>query len=322
MKYLLALDIGGTKITAAAFSQDGSIIGEAVKKATPTYNGNDAVYNAVAETANEILRTNNIKLNQLLGIGVAAPGPLNTKTGVIIRAPLMGWINFNLKERLEQDFHCPAFLDNDCNLGALAEQRVGVAKGKESVFYMTMSTGVGGGFVLNGEIFHGFRDSSCEFGHMNIVENSLTCPCGGVGCLELYASGTGMANRVREDVIKGVKTKILETAEGNPELITAKIITQAAMEGDDYAVSALNRVGYCMGIGLTNIVNLFDPEAIVIGGGFSKAHNLFEKEMFKVMTERAMQPYDPKKMILYSELGDMVVIWGAYIMVSEQIHNS
>ncbi|MCL2351239.1 MAG: ROK family protein [Firmicutes bacterium] len=319
MNYFLALDIGGTKISAAVFTEDGQIFeDDLIVLPTPAFTGNDSIYNAVAKAADMAL-TKRKAYPLLSGIGAASPGPLDTTTGTIIHAPLMGWENFHLAERLEADFHCPVMLDNDCNLGALAEQRVGVAKGKDSVFYVTMSTGVGGGFVLNGEIFHGFRDSSCEVGHMNIVDGGPDCPCGGKGCLELYASGTGLADRVRRKLINDphTQTKIWELVRRQPDKITAKIITQAALDGDEYALSELAEVGRYMGIGLNNIVNLFDPEVIVIGGGFSKAHGLFEENMFKTMTDRAMQPYDPRKLIRYSVLCDKAVIWGAYLLISE-----
>ena len=201
-RYFLTLDIGGTKTSGALFDTEGTIVGDRVRVApTQTFKGEEAVYRNVRDVAERILSDCGVLRDEILGIGIGSPGPLDSRAGVIIHAPLMGWRDFPLAARMGQDFGKPVRLDNDGNLGALAEQRRGVAKGLSNVLYMTVSTGCGGGVILNGELYRGVHDGAGEVGHMSIDPEGLPCPCGSRGCFELYASGTALLRRMREDML-------------------------------------------------------------------------------------------------------------------------
>ena len=212
-KYYLIMDIGGTKTTGALFTEDGKPVDDyfyVVK--SQTYKGEEAVYQNTKSALDHIIEHFNVNMDDVLGIGVGGPGPLDVKRGVIIYSPMMGWKNFPIVDRLKQDFKKPVIMDNDGNLGALAEQRCGEGKGLDNVLYMTVSTGCGGGAVINREIYHGKTDSAAEFGHMSINLEGKECPCGGKGCLELYASGTAMKRRLVEDMKAGIKSSAFEAA--------------------------------------------------------------------------------------------------------------
>jgi len=317
-KYFIALDIGGTKTSVAVFDTQGNILNDLVEVIpTPTYEGEEAIYRSALNAATHLLSKLKIKKTEIKGIGIASPGPLDTRKGVIIHAPLMGWRNFPIVERMKSEFDVPIILDNDCNLGALAEQRMGIAKGMENVIYITMSTGIGGGFVLGGNIYHGRHDGAGEVGHMIVEPEGILCPCGSRGCLELYASGTAIARTAASDMANGTSSKIRDITDGDNSKITASVVATAARNGDAYAKGLFERAGYYVGIALSNLANLLDPDRIVIGGGLSKASDLFRGPLLNVLGTRNIQKTNPEELIWFSELCDRVVLYGAYCIIRE-----
>lgn len=312
--YYLALDIGGTKTSVALFREDGTIEGEILRRKSRTYEGENAVYENSKQAVLELLEAHGVSSKDLIAIGVGAPGPLDWETGIILHVPMMGWHNFPLAQQLTRDFGVPAFLDNDANLGALAEHRCGLAQGKNYVGYMTVSTGIGGGLVFNGEIYHGTWGGGGEFGHSSIDPNGPRCPCGNYGCLEMLASGTAIGRRLQEDGEKGVESVVFDLADapGCAEL------SQAAQLGDEYAQSVFRELGYHLGVGLTNIFNLLNLDIIVLGGGVTKARQWFESTMLDTIEERCMHGFR-RDQIAYSQMNDSVVLYGAYYLASESI---
>jgi glucokinase len=317
MLYYLIIDIGGTKTSTALMTQDGVIVDDYVyTRDSKTYSGEDAVYENSRDAIVHIIDRFNVSMDDVLGIGVGCPGPLDTKRGVIVHAPLMRWKNFPLTERLKKDFNKPVALDNDCNLGALAEQRSGLAKGHKDVIYITVSTGVGAGIVINGEIYHGKSDSAGELGHMSIEEDGKPCPCGNRGCLELYCSGTAIKQILAEDAKKGVKALVFDMAGGDVSKLDGKLLAEAAGRGDTYSIELYNRVGRTLGFALTNVFNLFDPDMVVIGGGVSKSHRFFHDELLRTVKSRSIIHVSDEQ-IVYSQMCDRVVIYGAYHLIKE-----
>lgn len=318
-KYYLIMDIGGTKTTGALFTEDGKPVDDyfyVVK--SQTYKGEEAVYQNTKSALDHVIEHFHVNMDDVLGIGVGGPGPLDVKRGVIIYSPMMGWKNFPIVDRLKQDFHKPVIMDNDGNLGALAEQRCGEGKGLDNVLYMTVSTGCGGGAVINREIYHGKTDSAAEFGHMSINLEGKECPCGGKGCLELYASGTAMKRRLVEDMKAGKKSAAFEAAGYDPEKIDAKYLSEAAEAGDGYALDFYKQEGYYLGCGLSILFNLFDPDVFVLGGGVTKAKKYFHDEMMKQLNERTVMHVTEDR-VKYSVLNDRVVMYGAYYLIKEYL---
>ena len=318
-KYYLIMDIGGTKTTGALFTEDGKPVDDyfyVVK--SQTYKGEEAVYQNTKSALDHVIEHFHVNMDDVLGIGVGGPGPLDVKRGVIIYSPMMGWKNFPIVDRLKQDFHKPVIMDNDGNLGALAEQRCGEGKGLDNVLYMTVSTGCGGGAVINREIYHGKTDSAAEFGHMSINLEGKECPCGGKGCLELYASGTAMKRRLVEDMKAGKKSAAFEAAGYDPEKIDAKYLAEAAEAGDAYALDFYKQEVYYLGCGLSILFNLFDPDVFVLGGGVTKAKKYFHDEMMKQLNERTVMHVTEDR-VKYSVLNDRVVMYGAYYLIKEYL---
>jgi glucokinase len=318
-RYYLAMDIGGTKTSGALFSQDDVLVDSFVHVVeSRTFKGEEAVYQNSKSVLDYLLRHFSLGKKDILGIGVGSPGPLDTKKGLIVHAPLMGWRNFPIVKRLEDDFHLPVFLENDCNLGALAEQRCGVAKGFQNVLYMTVSTGCGGGFVLNGRIYHGRNDGAGEVGHMTVDPQGVPCPCGSRGCFELYASGTAMNRSMRDDMARGLQSRVFELAEGDPEKLNGKILDEAAAEGDAYALDLFRQEGRYLGMGIANLFNLLDPDMVVLGGGVTKSRKYFHDELMQTLKQYCINQAGGDS-VRYSVMNDRVVLYGAYYLVMETL---
>lgn len=318
MKNYLIIDIGGTKTTAVIFNNQGEPITDFMVKKSRTYEGQDIVFQNTIELAYEVLKAAGKTKEDIMGIGVAAPGPLDYKTGVIIDAPLMGWKNFPLGDRLRKEFGIPVYVENDGNLGALAEANVGVAKGENIVLYQTISTGCGGGIAIDGKIYHGRNGFAGEFGHVSINFSGPKCKCGGNGCFEVYASGTAVNSRMKNDIENGIKSMAFESIDYNIEKLNGKILGDAAEKGDPYAITMLQQEGYYIGVGLANLINLFDPDIIVLAGGMVKADKYFWDTMMNEIQRRACFQFDEDR-IRISQLNDKVVAYGAYVMVKNEL---
>ena len=318
MKYYLILDIGGTKTTSVLFDENGEPLTEFRVKKSRTYEGEDAVFQNTVELAYEVLKEAGKTKEDLSGIGVAAPGPLDYKTGLIIDVPMMGWKNFPLGDRLKKEFGTSVYVENDGNLGALAEANIGVAKGENVVLYQTISTGCGGGIAIGGEIYHGRSGFAGEFGHMTINFAGPSCGCGGSGCFELYASGTAVNRRMKRDIKAGIKSKAFESISYDPEKVEGRLLSEAAATGDPYAIDMLRQEGYYIGVGLSNLINLLDPDVIVLAGGMAKAYSYFKQSMVDEIKRHACFPFDEDR-IRISKLNDKVVAYGAYVMVKKAV---
>lgn len=317
-KYYLSLDIGGTKTSASVFDENGDIVNNYVlKRKSETFKGEEAVYQNTKNVLEEILSELKIKKEDVIAMGVGSPGPLDTKKGIIIHAPLMGWENFPIVERLKEDFELPVYLDNDANLGALAEVRCGEGKGCKNLIYMTVSTGCGGGIIINNDIYRGSHDGAGEVGHMSVLPDGIDCPCGSKGCFELYASGTAINERMKADMLAGKKSLAFELAGHDPEKIDGSFLLKAASQNDEYALEAYRLEGYYLGLGIANLFNILDPEAIVLGGGVTKAKDYFHESCIKTLKKRCVHKVNDD-MLRYSKLNDLVVLYGAYYLCKDR----
>jgi hypothetical protein len=317
-KYYLSLDIGGTKTSASVFDENGNIVNNYVlKRKSETFKGEEAVYQNTKNVLEEILSELKIKKEDVIAMGVGSPGPLDTKKGIIIHAPLMGWENFPIVERLKEDFELPVYLDNDANLGALAEVRCGEGKGCKNLIYMTVSTGCGGGIIINNDIYRGSHDGAGEVGHMSVLPDGIDCPCGSKGCFELYASGTAINERMKADMLAGKKSLAFELAGHDPEKIDGSLLLKAASQNDEYALEAYRLEGYYLGLGIANLFNILDPEAIVLGGGVTKAKDYFHESCIKTLKKRCVHKVNDD-MLRYSKLNDLVVLYGAYYLCKDR----
>lgn len=269
--FVIGVDLGGTNVRAAALDRRGKVLATA-ERPTEVPRGTRRILTNIQSVATEASKPVQVKGKTLLAVGVGAPGPINLTTGVIHQAPnIPQWKRFPLRERLSQIFPCPVFLENDANAATLGEGWVGAAKGKKNFLMLTLGTGVGGGVVNEGRLVHGAEGMAGELGHVVVKANGARCNCGGRGCVEVYASATGIKRLLREK-LKGKKSwQRYTNARG--ELDVAQIY-RAAKAGDRIAREVLTQAGSYLGVAMASFINIFNPELIVVGGGVAQSWDL------------------------------------------------
>ena len=207
----------------------------------------------------------------VMGVGIGAPGPLDRNSGVVLETPNLGWRNVPIRDMVASELGLPAVLDNDANCAAFAEWWLGAGRGADRLIGLTLGTGIGGGVILGGEVYHGASDAAGEVGHMSVAFDGRLCACGSRGCVEAYASGPAIAARAAEGIARGANSTLSALAEGDPVGITAETVCEAAAAGDRYAIHVLTETARILGVALANLIHLFNPEVIVIGGGVAAA---------------------------------------------------
>ena len=288
-RYVVGIDLGGTKIYTALADSQGRIIGEA-RIPTGAGAGPEAVMGRIVETYNKVIERSPAG-SCPAAIGIGSPGPLDPVSGVVFRSPnLPGWDNVPLGEKLAQMTGIPVHVDNDANLAALGEYYFGAGKGSRHMVYVTVSTGIGGGFILDGHIYRGTGGGAGEVGHMVLDPGGPLCGCGRRGCLEALSSGTAMAFRARELVAAGRGRAILREAGDNPVNITAVSVAKASASGDPEATGIICAAGKYLGMGMANILNLINPDRLVLGGGAMGAGRVLWDSMERELAARALSP--------------------------------
>lgn len=316
-KFILGVDLGGTKIAAALATTRGEMLARG-RSPTHAQAGPDAVIEGICATINEVLSAKALEPSRLLGIGIAAAGIIDSANGKVIFSPnLPGWHEVPLRDAIEQQFGIPAYLGNDANLAALGEWHFGVGEKVANLIYVTVSTGIGGGIIADGKLYTGACGTAGEIGHMTIDVNGPRCRCGNVGCWEALASGTALAREAVMRITEGARTSIIELVGGDASKIDAKIVGLAARQGDELAQDLVSHLGYYFGVGLANLVNIFNPELILIGGGVAKIGDLLLQPAIKVVKERAFSASANAVEIKPAILGDDSGIMGAVAFVLE-----
>lgn len=266
-KYI-GIDLGGTKIAGILADADGNIFHQD-KIPTQKEEGQERVLTRIYSLIRKLM--NMAEPGAVKGIGICSPGPLNVKTGVIIETPNLKWTNTPIVALMEKEFGLPVVLENDGNAAAFGEYMYGAARGVKDMIYMTVSTGIGGGIIANGGLVYGRDFSAGEVGHVVILPGGPVCSCGRRGCIEALASGTSIAREAKARLAKGEKSLLQADFSGeNLHRLTAKEVKIAAAQGDGLALSVLEKAFYYLGIAVGNLVNILNPEIVVIGGGVSK----------------------------------------------------
>ncbi len=307
----LGIDLGGSKILTAVTTARGKML-SSDQVTTPAGEGHDAVIRSILESAHRALGQAGVEVAGLSAIGVGAPGLSNPDTGILFISPhLPGWHDVPLRDIVQERMGKRTFLANDANAAALGELCFGAARGVRDFIYITFSTGIGGGIVIDGRIYGGAIGAAGEVGHMTIVDDGPLCNCGNRGCWETLASGTALAGEARDRIQEGARTDILSYASGDVEEVTAEVVHKAAVQGDALAKELIARSGYYAGVGLANLVNIFNPELIVIGGGLSNIGDMLFGPAFEVARERAYGESFRAVRFAYAELGANSGVLGA-----------
>ncbi len=320
------IDLGGTKILAAVFKVEEGKKGEArkltlissEKAKTPREASAEAVIDVLGKTAREALAAAGITASALDSIGVAVPGPLNRRDGIVLYTPNMGFEKFPLAARLGSLFDAPVYLDNDVQSGVFGELRSGALRGMRDAVGIFVGTGIGGGLILDGKIFRGSSGSAGEIGHMILLEGGPLCGCGNYGCLEALASRTALTKDAIGLASAGKAPGLLASAGTDFRKCRSSSIEESIQAGDTAVAKALDRTAHWLGIGMANVVHLFNPEAIVLGGGVMERFGQRIRETARKSMEAHLMPGLAKTVeVLVSELGDFAVATGAAHMALE-----
>lgn len=312
-KYIIGIDVGGTKVAGGLVTRKGRLLEPQV---VPTYadKGFTKSYGQIAGLIGRLVRAAGGAEN-VGGIGICAPGPLNPKTGVVINPPnLPGWRNIEMTKLVEKEFGLPCKLENDANAAGLAEVLFGAAVGYKDVFYVTQSTGIGTGIIIDGKIYHGKNGIAGEGGHVSInYQSPYHCACGTYGDIESLAAGPAMARRARVMLEQehSLPSILREMTRGHAEEITPVMIQQAARRGDKVAKTVLDETGYFMGAWLGGMISLLDPEAIVIGGGVSLIGKPLFDKIRATIPSFTINKFAAQTPILPAKLRTNVGVYGA-----------
>jgi glucokinase len=293
-RYIVGVDLGGTNIVVGAMAEDGSSQHALRSQPTHAQLGADAVADRIVEMIGDVITVTmaetGAKRNQFLGVGIGAPGPLDRERGLVIVAPNLGWKNFPLRERVMTGTGLKATLDNDANCATLGEWWLGAARGGKCVVGITIGTGIGGGLILDGKLYHGVSDVAGEIGHTTIDMNGRRCKCGNYGCLEAYASGPNIAERARERIADDADSVLAKMVGGQLEKITAATVYEAANAGDESALDVVKETARFLGAGVANLLNVFNPDVVVIAGGVTDAGDTLFEPLRAEARRRAFKP--------------------------------
>ncbi len=311
-KSVVGVDIGGTKIMTALFSTDGRILDRDVRS-TLAGEGVDEVIGRLLSAIDSTVKGSRMGPSQLDAIVIACAGGIDTGRGVVVTpSPNMpGWMDIPLADIVQKKFGTNTFLVNDASAAALGEHRYGAGRGVNNLVLITLGTGIGGGIITDGRLYLGAVGGAGEIGHMTIDVNGPKCGCGNTGCLEMLASGTAVAGDAIRRIHQGEKSILSEMVGGKIENITAETVGKAARNGDKLARDVIARAAFYLGIGMVNIVNIFNPEMIVIGGGMAELGEMIIEPGRRMVAERAFSISSRVVRIVTAQLGNEAGVYGA-----------
>lgn len=301
-KFIIGVDLGGTNLKIALLDLKYKIRDKEVLS-TQRFIKRESLIKAVIASVNKIIENNKLSRASILGIGLGLPGPINVKRGIVHFFPnIPGWKEVKLKTILEKTLRLPVSLDNDANLMCLAEYKLGAAKGAKNAVCLTLGTGVGGGIIIEGRLYRGSSFSSGEIGHIPINEKGPQCNCGGVGCLETYIGN----NRILDEAKSLFKRDI--SLEG---------LSTLARKQNKKALAIWSKVAVRLGIALVGVVNLLNPDCIVIGGGVANVGKILFDKVKKIISRQAMSVQARHVRVFKARLGNDAGLIGAAILVKE-----
>jgi glucokinase len=314
-EYVVGVDLGGTKILAGIFDKSLECIGTA-KLSTKADRGVEAVSERIDRCIRDAVDEADLSMKSIVGVGIGAPGAVDFESGTVIFAPnLEGWKDVPLKKELEKQLSIPVFVENDANIAVLGVH-VAELKGKpKSVVGIFVGTGIGGGLIINGELYSGFNHTAGEIGHMVLEINGPKCGCGNKGCFEALASRTAIFQQIKAGIKEGEKTLLTEMLGDNLEDLRSGDLRKAIRRGDKFVTKIIERVAEDIGIGVANLINILSPEVVVLGGGVMEA---LADEMMSIILKNAKEHAMPGTFkgveIIASKLGDNAGITGAAVL--------
>ena len=314
-KFRVGVDIGGTNVKIALVNKKGEI---SCPKTVPTRAemGYEYTIGNIKQCIKDVMTEADITTADIEGIGFGFPGQIDCDNGIVRILPnIPGWIDVPIAEIMRNEFNVPVKVDNDVRCMALAELNYGAGAGCQNLICITIGTGIGSGLVVNGKLVRGASNAAGEIGHIKLeMHDGLICGCGDTGCFEAYASAPSIIAMAKDYISGGKSTKYRELA-GSVDAITPAIVCQAAKEGDVVAKKIFDRMGEYLGIGLASVVNLLNPEKIVIGGGVADAGDILFEPLKKTLKDRAMPIQGAAVTVVPAELGNTAGLIGASLLI-------
>ncbi|MGQ0764205.1 MAG: ROK family protein [Gemmatimonadota bacterium] len=322
-RFIVGVDLGGTNIVVGSLSVDGTRQYSMRSEPTRPDQGAEAVVDRMIRSIDTVIAettaASGARRSSCMGVGIGAPGPLDRERGIVITTPNLGWSNFPLRSVIEERVGLRSTLDNDANCATLGEWWLGAARGANNVVGMTIGTGIGGGLILNGRLYHGASDVAGEIGHTTIDMTGRRCKCGNYGCLEAYASGPSIAERAREALAGDDSSRLHELVGGNLEKLTAATVYEAAKLGDEIALEVVRETARFLGTGLANLLNLFNPDVVVIAGGVTQAGAALFEPLNREMRRRAFKPAIEACRVVAGALPGTAGVVGAVATFKQQL---
>ncbi len=315
--YYAGIDLGGTTITVGLLDSQGDL---AAMENIPTHReqrGHDGIVRDLAATMLAMLERIEVDVSDLECVGVGVPGIIDREKGMVLYASNLRFDNYPLVGEIRKHVDLPVYLENDANCAALAESAVGAARDVSNSITITLGTGIGGGVVIGGELYTGFNGAGGELGHMVIDSCGELCSCGTRGCWEAYASATALIKMAGRAVAENADSLLNTRCGGCPERIDAKMVFDAEKSGDEVAARVVGKYMKYLSEGLVNLVNIFAPEMIVIGGGISGQGESLLRRVRELVYKDMYFKSGPKAMIVKAELGDKAGITGAAMVGRE-----
>ena len=316
---VVGVDMGGTKILSAVIDAEGNILGTA-KVPTKADEAPSVVIDRIADAIQKAIGKSGVNEASIEAIGIGAPGPLDPATGVVIFAPNLGWRDIRLKDELETRVGIPTFVDNDVNVGTLGEHVFGAGQGVQNIVGIFVGTGIGGGIILQGELFHGASKTAGEIGHIIVKADGPKCGCGTRGCLEALASRTAMAKQFQKAIKKKKQKSIVtELTNGDLRTIRSGVLAKAIRANDKLTLKIFKKVTKYLGVGIGSIVNFLNPEMIILGGGVVEAlDDTFLDNIRAAAKKYALPNTLDGVQIVRAELGDNSGILGAAALARQR----
>ena len=313
-KNRIGIDVGGTNVKLALVNDNGQIV---YSNSVPTRAemGYEFTVNNIKQAIYELLKETKLEAKDIQGIGFGFPGQVDYKAGIVRNAPnIPGWVEVPIAKLIEDEFNIPTRVDNDVRCAALGELNYGAGKGCENMVCITVGTGIGSGLIINGKLVRGASNAAGEIGHIKLqMHEGPICGCGDTGCFEAFASGPSIVAMAEEYIKGGKSTKFREMANGTA--ITPFIVCEAAKAGDPVAQRIFTIMGEYLGIGLSSVVNLLNPEKIIIGGGVADAGEILMRPLVDTLRKRAMKIAGSAVEVVPAQLGNTAGVIGASLLI-------
>ena len=313
-KNRIGIDVGGTNVKLALVNENGQIV---YSNSVPTRAemGYEFTVNNIKQAIYELLKETKLEAKDIQGIGFGFPGQVDYKAGIVRNAPnIPGWVEVPIAKLIEDEFNIPTRVDNDVRCAALGELNYGAGKGCENMVCITVGTGIGSGLIINGKLVRGASNAAGEIGHIKLqMHEGPICGCGDTGCFEAFASGPSIVAMAEEYIKGGKSTKFREMANGTA--ITPFIVCEAAKAGDPVAQRIFTIMGEYLGIGLSSVVNLLNPEKIIIGGGVADAGEILMRPLVDTLRKRAMKIAGSAVEVVPAQLGNTAGVIGASLLI-------